>query len=130
MVVSNRHDPRWETALQNEGVSFCVINIFRSDTNRDIFVIDGTLPHPISECLTDIVAAKNLPGMYRVVSPGSLALAGKKAVVVDFRGKPLSFEVYETAADWFLLPNDDRIRARAYSIFVDNGRMDLRERDP
>lgn len=129
VVISNRHDSQWEIALRNEDVHFCVMNIFRSENNRDIFLIGDGLPHPASECLTDIVAAKNLPGFYRIAAPGSLDLSKKKSLMLDYRGKPLSFTVYQTATDWFLIPNDSRIRSRAYSIFLDSGRFELRERD-
>lgn len=129
VVISNRHDIRWEAALKNEGVSFCVINIFRSDTNRDIFIVGEGLPHPSSECLTNIVPAKSLPGMYRVIAPGSLDLAGRKTIGMEFGGKQILFKIYETAKDWYIVPENFRMGTKSYSIFLDGNRMELREKE-
>ena len=122
VVIANRHIEAWERGIRNEGAHFCVMDVFRSENNRDIFVFDGRLPTPDLECLTELVPSRVIPSMYRVKSPGSLPQTEGNQIVLLIGVRKCSFTIHKTATDWFLLADQVRLKQVSYEIRIDSNR--------
>jgi hypothetical protein len=120
VVISNRHDPHWDRSITNAGASLAVLKVFRSDQNRDIFVIDGNLPDHVGDCLSDIIAVRGLPSMFRIVSPGALPQPCENKFLIQVDGRTTTWSLMETAKDWFLSPVDVRLTGLSYSLYADD----------
>jgi hypothetical protein len=127
VVISNRHDPQWDRSISNAGASLAVLKVFRSGQNRDIFVVDGNLPDHRGDCLSEIVAIRGLPSMFRIISPGALPKTADKKFSIKVDGRATTWSLMETAKDWFLSPVDVRLPGLRYWIYADDdGVLSLR----
>lgn len=116
VVIANRHLDSWETSIKNEGAHFCVMNVYRSENNRDIFIFDGGLPRRRAECLTEIVPSRSIPSMFRIKSPGSLPQNGDDRIELYVGVRKCSFTIHKTASDWYVLADSIRLKQAVYEI--------------
>jgi hypothetical protein len=129
VVISNRLDRRWQDSLSKWGASFVALNVFRSDKNRDIFVLDGDLPDSPLDCLTQLSPTK-IDRMFRVHSPAPLREHGSRSVTILVNDQATIWTIMPTSTDCFafspleveLVPN------RSYGIYeTEDGKLSLGE---
>lgn len=101
VVISNRLDLGWQDSLSKSGAHLAALCVFRSDKNRDIFVLDGALPESHLSCLTRIVPTK-IDRMFRILSPGALVEWGANDLTILVHDRPTVWTRMITATDSFL----------------------------
>ncbi|HET7569928.1 MAG TPA: hypothetical protein VFK96_05005 [Gammaproteobacteria bacterium] len=72
LVVVNRLQPKWEPLLRQHDAEMAVVEIFRSETNRAVFRVNGYHPTCPTELISRCLFDKILPGFMVVESPAIL----------------------------------------------------------
>lgn len=128
VVLANRIEDSWKASIENAGAHYAAINVLRSNKQRDIFILSGTLPKRAGKYLTEVVPASALPGMFKVRAPGALPHLPGTDFEMLFNGVTSGWTLLQTATDCFLASNDRRLPPRNFIIIeTDNGCLELRE---
>lgn len=103
LVLVNKPDDEWLRELRRYGVHMMVFEIFRSRSNRHIFVIDGELPRFAQSFLTELSFGL-LPRCLTVASPAALDFAPGVRVPIFVEEQVTYWECFHTATEVFLTP--------------------------
>ena len=105
LVLVNKPDEKWREELRRYGAHMMVFEIFRSLSNRHIFVIDGQPPRPAQSVLSELSFELLVPRCLKVSSPAALPVLEhdeKLAVLVD---EQLTYwDRFQTATEVYLSP--------------------------
>lgn len=113
LVVVDRIKPDWSTRLEARGAKLAIFEIFRSDTHRYLFRVNGFCPSPPPEFQSECQVLASMPMLLRVFSPAGFNLQPKQAVSVRFRGDFSSWSVIVSEGNMFLRP------AHGHSLSLD-----------
>ena len=104
LVIANKRNSEWEEALRRYDVHLMAIEIFRSEFNQTIFVIDGNLPAVEQNFLSDLSSIEMLPRCWKLSSPAALSVEpGERFPIVI--GEQVTFwERFNTATAVYLTP--------------------------
>jgi len=87
LVIVNRSQPDWESALKRLGAELAVFEIFRSSRDRYAYRVEGIIPvaeeEVVSKCWLDPI----LPAMLRIASPGALDLPHDGTIDILWEGR-------------------------------------------
>ena len=130
LVIANKRNSDWEKELRRYDVHLMAIEIFRSELNQTIFVIDGSLPAVKENFLSDLSSNAMLPRCWKLSSPAALSVEqGERFSIVI--GEQVTFwERFHTATAVYLTPvgNPPIESGRKYQLYqCDNGMYSIRE---
>jgi hypothetical protein len=103
LVLVNKPDGEWQREISRYGAHTMVFEIYRSPTNRHIFVVDGELPRLAHDMLTELSFGM-LPRCLAVGSPAALDFEPGKPVEIFIEGQITYWERFHTATDVYLSP--------------------------
>jgi len=87
LVIADRMDTQWQTAIHNEGAKMGIFEIFRRGTSSDLlFRVNGDspeVPDILSICEPDL----SMPRLLRVKSPASIPAKDKQKLDIEFQGR-------------------------------------------
>lgn len=128
LVIVNKRNSDWEKELRRYGVHLMAIEIFRSELNQTIFVIDGKLPAVEQNFLSDI-SIGNLPRCLTLSSPAALSIKPGERFPIVIDEQVTYWERFDTATTVYLTPvgNPSIESGQKYRLYQsDNGMYVMR----
>jgi hypothetical protein len=104
LVLVNKPDDEWRRELRRYDAHMMVFEIFRSLSNKHIFVIDGEPPRLAHSFLTELSFSNLLPRCLLVSSPATLTFKVGEKVPILVEEQLTFWERFHTATDVFLTP--------------------------
>lgn len=101
LVLVNKPDEEWRRELYRYGAHMMVFEIFRSQTNRHIFAIDGEMPRLAHDVLSELSFGL-LPRCLAVGSPAALEFGPEERVQIFIEGQVTYWERFNTATGVYL----------------------------
>lgn len=101
LVIVNKFDHEWFRELHRYGAHLMVFEIFRSQTNRHIFAIDGELPRLSHDVLSEL-SFTALPRCLAVASPAALDVGVGGRMQIFIEGQLTYWERFNTATSVYL----------------------------
>jgi hypothetical protein len=105
VVVVNAPMPEWQATLAPLGAVVAIVEIYRSDRNRNVFRLGGdypNLPHNfISYCRRDVA----LPKLMVIESPAGLPQSGDGRLTIRFQGGVTQWLRVESRDAVWLIPD-------------------------
>jgi hypothetical protein len=129
LVLSDKMEESWKTAIHSEGAKMAVFEIFRREQSADLlFRVNGYEPEIPGVFLSHCEFDRSLPRLLRVLIPAGVPAVHGQKLVIEYEGI-LSEWVYVVADDkaWLNpigypdLPRDIRYRLN----LVPNGKLKL-----
>ena len=87
LVIANKRVPEWESELQRYGVHLLTIEIFRSELNKTIYIIDGKLPALKQNFVSELSPVRFLPRQLVLSSPAALSVEIGKPFPIMIEGQ-------------------------------------------
>ena len=103
LVIANKRNSEWEKELRRFGVHLMAIEIFRSELNQTIFVIDGKLPVVEQNFLSDL-SIGILPRCMMLSSPAALSVEPGERFPIVIDEQVTYWERFDTATAVYLTP--------------------------
>lgn len=103
LVLVNKSDDEWRRELRRYGAHMMAFEIFRSPSNRHIFVIDGEPPRLAHNVLTELSFGL-LPRCLAVASPAALGFNPGVRVPILVEDQITYWERFHTATGVYLTP--------------------------
>jgi hypothetical protein len=103
IVLVNKPNDEWRRELARYSAHMMVFEIYRSHSNRHIFVIDGELPKLAHDFLTELSFAA-IPRCLHVSSPAALTFQVGEKVQIFIGGQVTLWERFQTATEVYLTP--------------------------
>ena len=129
LVIVNKRNSDWEKELQRYGVHLMAIEIFRSELNQTIFVIDGKPPAVEQNFLSDLSEIKMLPRFWTLSSPAALSIEPGERFPIVIDEQVTYWERFDTATAVYLTPvgNPPIESGQTYRLYrSDNGMYVMR----
>lgn len=104
LVIVNKPDSEWGSALRRYDAKLIVFEIFRSNKNKHIFKVDGELPRLAADALTDCKVDPVLPRFLKIASPAALDFGTGKIITIVVGEKLTDWERINTADQCYLAP--------------------------
>lgn len=104
LVLVNKPDDEWRRELRRYGAHMMVFEIFRSISNKHIFVIDGEPPRLAHSFITELSFSNLLPRCLFVRSPAALTFKQGDRISILVEDQMTFWERFHTATDVFLTP--------------------------
>lgn len=101
LVLVNKPDEEWRRELDRYGAHMMVFEVFRSQTNRHIFAIDGELPRLAHDVLSELSFGL-LPRCLAVGSPAALDFGPDERMQIFIEGQVTYWERFNTATGVYL----------------------------
>lgn len=103
LVLVNELEEEWRRELRRSGAHLISFQIFRSTSNRHIFVVDGGLPSIAQDIVTELWFSL-LPRCLVVGSPAALEFGSGVPVPIFVDGQVTYWERFQTATGVYLTP--------------------------
>lgn len=103
LVIVNKFDEEWRRELARYGAHVMVFEIFRAQSNRHIFVIDGEPPKLTHDMLSELSFAL-LPRCLTVASPAALNFGVGEKIGIFIDDQLTFWERFQTATAVYLTP--------------------------
>jgi hypothetical protein len=103
LILVNKPDDEWHRELRRYGAHMMVFEVFRSESNRHIFAIDGTIPGMVSDVLTELSFGL-LPRCLTVGSPAALNVTVDGHIPIFVDDQLTYWERFHTATGVYLTP--------------------------
>jgi hypothetical protein len=103
LTLVDKPDEEWRREVSRYGAYMMVFEIFRSDSNRHIFVIDGDAPRVAADVLTELTFGP-LPRCLYVSSPAALNFETGTQIPIFINGEITMWERFHTASRVYLSP--------------------------
>lgn len=104
LVLVNKYDDEWNRELRRYGARKMVFEIFRSDTNRYIFSINGELPQLSHNSVTHLDFDPFLPRFLVVRSPAALQFKSGECVRIFIDEQATEWERVDIQTSCYLVP--------------------------
>jgi hypothetical protein len=103
LVLVNKPDDEWRRELRRYGAHMMVFEIFRSVSNRHIFLIDGEPPRVMHDILTELSFGL-LPRCLAVGSPATLTFGTGVRIPIFVDDQLTYWERFQSATGVYLTP--------------------------
>jgi len=103
LVLVNKPDEEWRRELSRNGTHMMVFEVFRSESNRHIFVIDGEPPRFAEDIVTELSFGL-VPRCLAVGSPAALEFGSDVRVPILVEGQVTYWERFNIATNVYLTP--------------------------
>ena len=114
VVIADRADAWWADVLSGADIQFMTMEIFKSETNRYIFSLDGGLPKRATDLVTYCTFNSMLPRQLQVETPAALSVSHGESLVVICDGQAIEWSRIDTKDSCYLRTRGPiRLRAGA-----------------
>ena len=103
LVIVNKRDVEWEKEMNRYGAHLMAIEIYRSNLNKTILVVDGQPPAISHSFLSELTFAM-LPRCLLVKSPGALRVEPGVRFPISVDGQITYWERFHTSTGDYLTP--------------------------